>query len=292
MNTEKTFDASLSETIFSAVKDNNIPEVERLLGLGANPNAIDDMRNGESLLCLAHNIGMMEVLLAHGADVNYQDYRGDTPLHWNVSSSHEVVVFLLQHGADPHLKNGAGDRAQDMMSFVNSLFPTKAAGLRAQDGMYVDDAVDFVALKSSLEKEALMERASLTVPELPSLQKPRLGASDNALHTAMRNGDLDEAKRLIEEDGDLLDAVNHENKRPLQVADVHAVDKDGNTALHYAAAAGTKSDVMDLVQRGADLDAQNHLGNDPIYWAQLVENNNTLDALDDLVQRSRGISLS
>ncbi|MFZ3017289.1 MAG: ankyrin repeat domain-containing protein [Gallionella sp.] len=128
--------------------------------------------------------------------------------------------------------------------------------------------------------------------EVPEWLRDFFKDTDNALHVAMRNGDLDEAKRLIEEDGDLLDAVNHENKRPLQVADIGAVDKDGNTALHYAAAVGTKSDVMDLVQRGADLDAQNHLGNAPIDWAQQVENNNTLETLDDLVQRSRGISLS
>ncbi|MFZ3017281.1 MAG: ankyrin repeat domain-containing protein [Gallionella sp.] len=152
---------------------------------------------------------------------------------------------------------------------------------------------DFLLRNPEFEKALLLANAPLALSALPSLPKTRLGAtSDNALHVAMRNGDLDEAKRLIEEDGDLLDAVNHENKRPLQVADVHAVDKDGNTALHYAAAAGTKSDVMDLVQRGADLDAQNHLGNAPIDWAQQVENDNTLETLDDLVQRSRGISLS
>ena len=43
---------------------------------------------------------MREVLLAKGADVNFQDWRGQTPLLLDNDNRHEEIIKLLcKHGA-------------------------------------------------------------------------------------------------------------------------------------------------------------------------------------------------
>jgi hypothetical protein len=38
-----------------------------------------------------------------------------TALHWNASRAKDKVEFLLEHGADPHLKNNNGDTPLGLM---------------------------------------------------------------------------------------------------------------------------------------------------------------------------------
>jgi hypothetical protein len=49
----------------------------------------------------------MDTLLAHGTKVTDGDEKGDTPLHLAVHNLHQVdaVSLLLQHGANPALRN-------------------------------------------------------------------------------------------------------------------------------------------------------------------------------------------
>jgi len=88
---------------------------------------------------------------------------------------------------------------------------------------------------------------------------------NNELHTALKKGDIDEAIKLIEEDGGLLEERNKAGDKPLWIADVKAVSKTtGNTALHIAAAVGDTDDVLSLIRRGADKTLLNKSGLAPI----------------------------
>lgn len=68
-----------------------------------------------------------------------------------------------------------------------------------------------------------------------------------------------------DESADAIDVV-----RPLvltYVADVQQADAVGNTALHYASAAGNMAVVLFLIDNGADVNAANRMGITPLYFA-------------------------
>lgn len=74
----------------------------------------DIRNNGYTPLALAefasdHN-KMVQLLVAHGADVNLRGYTGATPLFWAVlRDEKDDEKFLLDHGADPNVANAFGD---------------------------------------------------------------------------------------------------------------------------------------------------------------------------------------
>lgn len=77
-------------------------DVERLIGLGADVNGLDEL--GNYPLCMAAEIGYVEIvrmLLDAGADPNRKDKRGRTPLGCARSRSNNepMIKLLIQRGA-------------------------------------------------------------------------------------------------------------------------------------------------------------------------------------------------
>ncbi|GER45535.1 Arf-GAP with GTPase [Striga asiatica] len=74
-------------------------------GENENPFVDDELRDGCSLLhlaCQTADIGMVELLLQHGANVNVCDSRGQTPLHHSIMRGRiGIAKLLLMRGADP-----------------------------------------------------------------------------------------------------------------------------------------------------------------------------------------------
>ncbi|MEQ5871817.1 ankyrin repeat domain-containing protein [Sagittula sp. NFXS13] len=108
---------------FSALHRAAHPKVvERLLQLGANPNARDKFDKRQSSLHHMASIGegwgaddneriqSIEYLIAAGADVDARDAIGGTPLKIaSFMNNAEAVRTLLEAGADPNLKNQWGE---------------------------------------------------------------------------------------------------------------------------------------------------------------------------------------
>jgi len=56
-----------------------------------------------------------ELLVSHGANVNACDLWRYTPLHESVAKGkHQIVKYLLKHGADPTKKNRDGNLPIDL----------------------------------------------------------------------------------------------------------------------------------------------------------------------------------
>jgi ankyrin repeat protein len=100
----------MDRELILAAKENNVPEVCRLLTAGADVNAKDS--KGETPLhwaCRNGRVQIVKELLEHGADIEAKDNDGDTPLHWACCSGRLAVVNeLLSRGANVEAKTTNG----------------------------------------------------------------------------------------------------------------------------------------------------------------------------------------
>jgi len=106
----------IDEKLMRASEKGNAESVEMLLKKGANPNYRDN--DGFSPLHFAAFYGrakVAEILIRHGAEVNARDNDGNTPLHTAAKWGNvEVVKLLLKSGADPTVRNNDGKSPLDV----------------------------------------------------------------------------------------------------------------------------------------------------------------------------------
>ena len=110
------------DLILYACCDGRSKIVQMLLQNGAQPDAFDS-DDGYNCLTIAANwgyISTLEVLLAHGADVNSQTESGNSAIISVVQSEvlnrwqkRSVLEFLISNGADIALRHGNGKMAVD-----------------------------------------------------------------------------------------------------------------------------------------------------------------------------------
>jgi ankyrin repeat protein len=97
----------IEQELIDAVGENNVPEVRRLMSVGADVNTRDSDQ-GLTPLLEASGLGHVQVvndLLEHGADIQAQTTSGSTPLHWACIGGHLAVVNELLSPNDS--SNGA-----------------------------------------------------------------------------------------------------------------------------------------------------------------------------------------
>lgn len=101
------------EALHNAVDKKNVPEIERLLSLGADVDVRDD-RNATSLqraIRSSHNFecfGTIEVLLKNGADTEVQNENGRTILNQLARQAFvhlKLYQLLLDYNADVYSKD-------------------------------------------------------------------------------------------------------------------------------------------------------------------------------------------
>jgi Ankyrin repeats (many copies) len=70
--------------------------------------------------CSGGNVGMMNFLINHGADINRQDKQGSTVLHRAAGSTDkDAIAALILRGADPGIRDNKGDTARDILARVS-----------------------------------------------------------------------------------------------------------------------------------------------------------------------------
>jgi len=104
-----------------SVNSGNVDQVRQILADGVNVDYVDD----DSMTPLQHaaykgNLELCEMLLAHGADVNYSAHEnGYTPLMFAaLSGKKDVVRVLLEHDACVGLVNSVQRTAAQMAAFI------------------------------------------------------------------------------------------------------------------------------------------------------------------------------
>jgi ankyrin repeat protein len=98
------------ELIEAARRENNLPEIRRLLSVGADVNVRDSSGNTPLHWASGHgNFPVVTELVEHGADIEAKDNGGDTPLHWASWNGRVAIVqALLSSGANIFAANNIG----------------------------------------------------------------------------------------------------------------------------------------------------------------------------------------
>lgn len=153
---------------------------------------------------------------------------------------------------------------------------------------------DRVTAGKLIEKDPRLSTASLDQARLYESEIVHwLYANDTALHLAAAGHRVEIARMLLATGADPNSAANHRQSRPLHYAadghqspsfnatrqvkmihcllnagaDLHAVDKNGATALHRAVRTRSDAAVECLLQAGSDPTAKNHPGSTPFHLA-------------------------
>jgi ankyrin repeat protein len=111
---EAKADPDLDKPLLNAVRYGRTDIIKKLVEAGAKTDLQDS--DGHGLLHLAAQQGAEEtaaLLLEKGHGIDQRDRQhGYTPLHWAVYYNRmQMVEFLLERGADPHIKNNRGQAA-------------------------------------------------------------------------------------------------------------------------------------------------------------------------------------
>ena len=101
--------------LFYAIKNNLVKNIELLLSSGADSNHLNSAKRNVLHICASQNLpNIMEKIFEITPEIstNVQDKLGNTPLHIAViAKSTECGKILIEHQADPMIKNNAGKSA-------------------------------------------------------------------------------------------------------------------------------------------------------------------------------------
>lgn len=99
-----------------AIYHSPIPFIETLLDMGADPDYPDHAGFPSLIAALSSDrpdrIEILDLLLAHGADIQQRGVNGYTPLHWAAGEDDpQLIEWFLARGADPEARTNVDDYA-------------------------------------------------------------------------------------------------------------------------------------------------------------------------------------
>jgi ankyrin repeat protein len=209
----------------------------KALEQGADPN--ERQPNGETVMHVAAGrgcVGIVEMLIAAGGDVDARDVVGQTPLH-RALEFRDVMATLLRGGASIDARDSSG----------RTPLAVAVSSGRVETSLTLLDAGADARVNVAGESLAFVAFEMRAFPGVERLLE--CGADPGLL--------LHAAARLY-----VWGVCGMLARR----MDVNASDADGDTALHVAARSGSLS-ARELINLGADLRARNHAGSTPLHAA-------------------------
>lgn len=278
--------------LLEAVERNDLAEVKKYLGQGADPNQIlHESSNPESLISRAiegGNEGIAELLIAEAKKdvINMGGMYNFTPLHGAaMHSSVKIVQALLDKGADVNARDLSGDTPLHTAAARGDTEIVKAlldAGAKANIKNWREFPHDVA--KGSEVKQLLVN--------VFYAQEQR----DKGLLEAVESNNLDAVKKSLEQGADpiqkdvsgkpLLYYAIQNNKAVAVVKEliakarnVNMDDRHGVTLLHIAAMHSSVDIVQTLLAKGADVNAKNVDDKTPLHAAAARGNTEIVQAL-------------
>eukprot|EP00392_Amoebophrya_sp_AT5.2_P009239 g9267.t1 len=233
---QKKLDKEFLECCFEGELD----EVKKLLEKGTDSNAADTRKyTGLSEASCNGQLPVVEYLLGYnpplGSDPNAKSTEGRTALHRAAFNGHcAVVTVLLQHGADPRIKDNRGETCYDIA--------TSKDIYALLDGWKEEDSLKIMEERKKA-REAAEEGLVQNDEERKKLLKSRKVAK---IFDWIEQGEKDML------DIELVDVENVSSYR----------DERGNTALHFAAWKGRLEICQYLAEEanGVQVDARDGKG--------------------------------
>ncbi|XP_047984323.1 transient receptor potential channel pyrexia-like isoform X2 [Leguminivora glycinivorella] len=202
----------LDTRLHEAVIDEDISEIERLIGNGASPAALDHSGLTPLHLCILHKlIKPYEALLKHKDGANVRDARG-------LSVLHVAVLHRWLPGVDAALASGA-----DVTALCDASKPLLSRSLnceRYQHVSYEDFVNAFVQTPIQLATKVgdlAMLLKLLDVAGQMGVINCRNKKGQTPLYTAIMNGNLDAVEILIKK-GACVDIVSRRGESALHIA--------------------------------------------------------------------------
>lgn len=303
---------------WAAARD-DLEVAELLIGRGADVNSRDAWGSTPLHWATRTAIGakMVSLLVESGADPAVADNQGQTPLHWTASSwteaSVDAVTQLIELGVDPNavdrfdrtalhwaarhnraeiVKAVAAETADLNPTDQGGATPMTLAGLNRRWAV-TQELLNRGAMESSLG-ERLLDVSWLSWAN--PIQIDAQVANASTKHLLQRDSCGRTPLHLVSHyAGRDLVRIRNFNERYKSAAfasllwrssftDIDVPDRNGNTALHYAAAGGTKDSpphltrvgrpgfeaVLRLVSAGASSEAVGGGGLWPVHYASLA----------------------
>lgn len=253
----------------SAVDHKNRCVVKMLLDLGINPNVKSSFRsimrdeivldmqaikhktrlfegcdNAGTALHKAAEKGYVEIieeLIAHGADINMQDFNGLTPLHQAVQGNQiRAVQLLCGAGVDLNIKNMLGQTALHQAAekgYIEIIGELRAHGAHLNIQNNFGETALYIAC-ACITKNYNIDLIELL---LAAGANPNISNNEGTapLHITQKRGWSNIADILIQKG-----------------ANINIQDHEGNTPLHYSQCLGQ----FILLKAGADKTIRNKLG--------------------------------